>query len=88
MPAAAHARPACHHEPRCYCMDMLKVAQELWFLAVVTTCGPGVTMPPVCLSPTFEQPRRAPACAGGAHCPSSAHGDLAYVGTQHMQSLG
>ena len=34
------------------------------------------------------QPRRAPACAGGAHCPSSAHGDLVYVGTQHMQSHG
>ena len=57
-------------------------------MAVVTTCGPVVTMPPVCSALPLSTCGRACACALGAHCLCPAHGDLVYPCTQQMYSLG
>ena len=64
------------------------VAEEAWILAARTTCGPGVTLLPVCLRPASEHPPAVCVCAVGAYCSSPADGDVPYAGTQHMQRLG
>ena len=64
------------------------VAEEPWVLAAGSTCGPGVTLLPECLRPSFEHPPAVCVCAVGAYCLSPADGDVPYADTQHMQRHG